>query len=172
MKKEKCIKESASPRENHPGWITPGASPPMHHPRCIALVHHLLPPPCWSIAPYRSSPPRASWWAHNLILSYSHTVTLSHPLLHPQDSVALIIAPNLEDGHRPNLLVLSNHLILKDHWPNLLGLNDYSVESTCRRWFHRLSGNKLILIKYKPNQSKTSNKILTSVKLFQSSIQL
>ena len=67
-------------------------------------------------------------------LLYSHTVTLSHPLLHPQDSVALIIAPNLEDVHRPNLLVpLSNHLILKDHGPNHLGLNDYSVESTRRR---------------------------------------
>ena len=51
--------------------------------------------------------------------------------LKTQDSVALIIALQVEDGHGPNLLVpLSNHLILKDHWPNLLGFNDYSAEST------------------------------------------
>ena len=43
------------------------------------------------------------------------------------DEVALIIATNLDDGHRPNLLMpLSNHLILKDWAGDLLGL-DYSV---------------------------------------------
>ena len=61
-------------------------------------------------------------------LSYSHTVTLSHPLLRPEVLVALIIAPNLEDGNRPNLLVpVSNRLILKDRAGDLLGLNDFSV---------------------------------------------
>ena len=115
-----------------PRRITPGASPPMHHLRCITPVvspllhqppvHHLLPPPAHLGG------------LHTQL--YSHTLTQlhSHTLLHPQDSVALIIALNLEDGHRPNLLVpLSNHLILKDNRPNLLGLNYYSVESTRRR---------------------------------------
>ena len=118
MHQRKCITSGASPLLHQTG-----ASPPVHHPRRGAspLLHHLLPPPCWSRAPCRSSPPRASWRA-----SHSHILTLLH-------SVALIIALNLEDGHRCNLLVpLSNHLILKDHRPNLLGLNDYSVESTHR----------------------------------------
>ena len=106
------------------------ASPPVHHLWCITSC--LLPAGAEHHA--AALHPAHLGELHTLILSYSHTVTLSHPLLHPQDSVALIIAPNLEDGHRPNLLVpLSNHLILKDHRPNLLGLNDYSVESTRRR---------------------------------------
>ena len=117
---KKGKQKNASKKVHHPWCITTGTSP---------LVHHLLSPPCWSRAPCQSSPPCAPWR-----VSHSHTVTLSQPLLHPQDSVALIIEPNLEDGHRPNLLVpLSNLLILKDHRPNLSGFNEYSVESTPRR---------------------------------------
>ena len=127
----------------HKKWKKKNASKKVHHLWCI--TSYLLPAGAEHHA--AALHPAHLGGLHTLILSYSHTVTLSHPLLHPQDSVALIIAPNLEDGHRPNLLVpLSNHLILKDHRPNLLGLNDYSVESTRRRWFHRLSGNKLVLM--------------------------
>ena len=139
---KKKKKKSSSKKVHHLWCITSGASPPVHYPRCITSC--LFP----ARAEHHAAAlhPAHLGGLHTLILSYSLTVTLSHPLLHPQDSVALIIAPNLEDGHRPNLLVpLSNHLILKDHRPNLLGLNDYSVESTRRRWFHRLSGNKLVL---------------------------
>ena len=115
--KDKCIKESASPLVHHPG-ASPLASSLLEQSTVHSAALH----------------PAHLGGLHTLILSYSHTVTLSHPLLRPQDSVALIIALNLEDGHWPNLLVpLSNHLILKDHRPNLLGLNDYSVESTRRR---------------------------------------
>ena len=59
MKKDKCIKESASP--------------PVYHLRASPPVHHLLSRSCWSRAPCRSSPPRASWRT-----SHSDTLTLLH----------------------------------------------------------------------------------------------
>ena len=94
-------------------------------------------------------------------LSYSHAVTPSkyHTFCCALKTLSLIIAPNLEDGHRPNLLVLlSNHLIPNDytvdHRPNLLVqlcnhliLNDYTVERSRRRSFHCLSGKNLVLLK-------------------------
>ena len=92
--------------------ITSGASPLLYHPWCITSC--LLPAGAEHHA--AALHPAHLGGLHTLILSYSHTVTLSHPLLHPQDSVALIIALNLKDGHRPNLLVpLTNHLILKSY---------------------------------------------------------
>ena len=81
--------------------ITSGASPPVHYPRCITSC--LFP----ARAEHHAAAlhPAHLGGLHTLILSYSLTVTLSYPLLHPQDSLALIIALNLEDGHQPNLLV-------------------------------------------------------------------
>ena len=137
----------------------------MHDPRCITsgsspLVHHLWPHP-WSrlqnTIPQLSTP-------HNLAgftLSYSHAVTPSkyHTFCCALKTLSLIIALNLEDGHRPNLLVLlSNHLIPNDytvdHRPNLLVqlcnhliLNDYTVERSRRRSFHCLSGKNLVQMK-------------------------
>ena len=133
-----------------------GSSPPVHHlwPPLWTAEHHI-------VALY----PTQHGGLHTLILSCCYTQKISSSAL---KTLSLIIAPNLEDGHWPNLLVLlSNHLIPNDytvdHRPNLLVqlcnhliLNDYTVERSRRRSFHCLSGKNLVHLNI--HGRETSNK--------------